>query len=152
MEFSEDYPTKAPICMYCRFLLKNIISMTHSYCLHSYFPSLCAMKGKFPAGFFHPNIFPSGTVCLSILGDDWKPSITVKQILIGVQDLLNTPNKESPAQEEAYKIFVYVFFVYLTNSNFTVLFLITNPYFDFSTDKSGYEKRLITQTKKYTPV
>jgi hypothetical protein len=24
---------------------------------------------KFPAGFFHPNIYPSGTVCLSILNE-----------------------------------------------------------------------------------
>ncbi len=40
--------------------------------------------GKFPASFFHPNVYPSGTVCLSILNEDedWKPSITVKQVLI----------------------------------------------------------------------
>jgi len=31
-------------------------------------------KCKFPAGFFHPNIYPSGTVCLSILSEDdgWR--------------------------------------------------------------------------------
>jgi hypothetical protein len=42
---------------------------------------------KFPANFFHPNIYPSGTVCLSILNEDegWRPSITVKQILLGIQ-------------------------------------------------------------------
>jgi ubiquitin-conjugating enzyme E2 I len=40
---------------------------------------------KFPANFFHPNIYPSGTVCLSILNEDegWLPSITVRQILLG---------------------------------------------------------------------
>jgi ubiquitin-protein ligase len=40
------------------------------------------LTGKFPANFFHPNIYPSGTVCLSILNEDedWKPSITVKQV------------------------------------------------------------------------
>ena len=27
-------------------------------------------KCKFPAGFFHPNIYPSGTVCLSILNEE----------------------------------------------------------------------------------
>jgi ubiquitin-conjugating enzyme E2 I len=45
----------------------------------------------------HPNVYPSGTVCLSILSDGWKPSITVKQILLGVQDLLTNPNLKSPA-------------------------------------------------------
>ncbi len=93
------------------------------------------LQCKFPANFFHPNIYPSGTVCLSILNEvrihklvyaltdepehgqalfalpqsllwrahsvssccnchcclsllqdeGWKPSITVKQILLGVQ-------------------------------------------------------------------
>ena len=27
-------------------------------------------KCRFPQGFFHPNIYPSGTVCLSILSED----------------------------------------------------------------------------------
>jgi ubiquitin-protein ligase len=27
-------------------------------------------KCKFPASFFHPNVYPSGTVCLSILNED----------------------------------------------------------------------------------
>ncbi|QHO07592.1 SUMO-conjugating enzyme [Arachis hypogaea] len=39
-------------------------------------------KCKFPQGFFHPNVYPSGTVCLSILNEDsgWRPAITVKLI------------------------------------------------------------------------
>ena len=76
LEFSEDYPSKPPKC-------------------------------KFPQGFFHPNIYPSGTVCLSILNEDesWRPSITVKQILMGIQDLLDSPNPASPAQSEAYMLF-----------------------------------------------
>ena len=89
---------------------------------------LLTHKGRFDAGFFHPNIFPSGTVCLSILNDeeDWKPAITLrqvsvhakvatslfvltktcKQILLGIQDLLDTPNPKSPAQTDAYHLFV----------------------------------------------
>lgn len=76
MEFTDDYPAKPPKC-------------------------------KFPAGFFHPNIYPSGTVCLSILNEDeqWRPSITVKQILLGVQELLDAPNDKSPAQSDGYVIF-----------------------------------------------
>ena len=62
------------------------------------------------AGFFHPNVYPSGTVCLSILNEEeaWKPGITIKQILLGVQDLLDSPNPLSPAQEDAYRIFTQV--------------------------------------------
>ncbi len=39
-------------------------------------------KGKFTPPLFHPNVFPSGTICLSILDEDkgWKPAITIKQV------------------------------------------------------------------------
>jgi ubiquitin-conjugating enzyme E2 I len=95
MEFTEDYPSKPPKC-------------------------------RFPANFFHPNIFPSGTVCLSIVNEDedWKPSITVKQILLGIQDLLDNPNPNSPAQQEAYTLFV--------------------------TNRTEYRKRVRQQAAKYT--
>jgi len=46
-------------------------------------------------------------VCLSILSEDkdWKASLTVKQILIGIQDLLTDPNINDPAQEEPFKLY-----------------------------------------------
>ncbi|KAK9946476.1 hypothetical protein M0R45_011941 [Rubus argutus] len=77
LQFSEDYPSKPPKC-------------------------------KFPQGFFHPNVYPSGTVCLSILNEDkgWRPAITVKQILVGIQDLLDQPNPADPAQTEGYQLFI----------------------------------------------
>ncbi len=53
----------------------------------------------------HPNVFSSGAVCLSIIGHDWKPAITIKQILLGIQALLNEPNLKSPANQEMYYIF-----------------------------------------------
>ncbi|KEP62438.1 UNVERIFIED_CONTAM: ubiquitin-conjugating enzyme subfamily protein [Hammondia hammondi] len=76
MDFSEEYPSKPPKC-------------------------------KFNPVLFHPNVYPSGTVCLSILSEDedWKPSITIKQILLGIQDLLDNPNPNSPAQAEPYMLF-----------------------------------------------
>ncbi|KAF9668536.1 hypothetical protein SADUNF_Sadunf14G0013700 [Salix dunnii] len=49
-------------------------------------------KCKFPQGFFHPNVYPSGTVCLSILNEDY--------------DLLDQPNPADPAQTDGYQLFV----------------------------------------------
>ena len=56
---------------------------------------------------FHPNVYPSGTVCLSILNEDkgWAPTITVKQILVGIQTLLAEPNNLDPAQSEPFALF-----------------------------------------------
>lgn len=56
----------------------------------------------------HPNVYPSGTVCLSILNEeeDWKPHITVRQILMGIQKLLkDEPNINSPAQQEPLNLY-----------------------------------------------
>ena len=77
LEFSLEYPSKPP-------------------------------KVSFPRGFFHPNIYPSGKVCLSIIDEalDWKPSITVKEILVGCQELLNNANPKSPAQQEPFGLYV----------------------------------------------
>jgi len=43
--------------------------------------NLCEI-GKFTPPLFHPNVYPSGTVCLSILDEEksWKPAITIKQV------------------------------------------------------------------------
>ncbi|ETO31173.1 hypothetical protein RFI_05946 [Reticulomyxa filosa] len=101
-------------------------------------------KCQFEKVLFHPNIYPSGTVCLSILNEekDWKPAITIKQmrkiasrvfflvktllppfffflfkkkkknifkinekILLGIQDLLEHPNNNDPAQKEPYELY-----------------------------------------------
>ncbi|MEN2499744.1 MAG: SUMO conjugating enzyme Hus5, partial [Marteilia pararefringens] len=59
---------------------------------------------RFVPSIVHPNVYPSGTVCLSILQDKWKPNITIKQILLGIQDLLDYPNLLSPAQSEAFAL------------------------------------------------
>lgn len=79
--------------------------------------------GKFSPPLFHPNVYPSGTVCLSILDEEksWKPAITIKQVrrcscihahlltrlqvLLGIQELLNDPNVNDPAQSDAYTMF-----------------------------------------------
>lgn len=76
LEFSEEYPAKPPRC-------------------------------KFPEYFFHPNVYPSGLVCLSILNENegWRPNITVKQILVGIQELLDNPNPNSPAQSDSYTLY-----------------------------------------------
>eukprot|EP00760_Papus_ankaliazontas_P011553 PhM_4_TR14847/c0_g1_i1/m.74146/K10577/UBE2I, UBC9; ubiquitin-conjugating enzyme E2 I len=77
MTFSEDYPSKPPKC-------------------------------KFSPVLFHPNIYPSGTVCLSLLNEDkdWRPSITIKQLLLAIQELLDNANPKDPAQKEPYELYV----------------------------------------------
>jgi len=83
--------------------------------------------GKFVPALFHPNVYPSGTVCLSILDEEksWKPAITIKQIVLGIQALLNDPNVNDPAQSEAYTM--------------------------FKNDKAAYERRVRQQARENVP-
>ncbi|KAL8716034.1 MAG: hypothetical protein Q9225_006283 [Loekoesia sp. 1 TL-2023] len=72
---------------------------------------------KFTCDMWHPNVYPSGLVCISILhapGEDpnhyekaserWSPIQSVEKILISVMSMLAEPNDESPANVEAAKM------------------------------------------------
>lgn len=65
------------------------------------------VTGKFEPPLFHPNVYPSGTVCLSLLDEekDWRPAVTIKQVLFGYacacimfQKTLNSWNYHEPSQ------------------------------------------------------
>ena len=47
----------------------------------------------------------SPVLCLISACAAWKPSLTIKHLLIGIQTLLDDPNNADPAQEEPYRAF-----------------------------------------------
>jgi ubiquitin-conjugating enzyme E2 G1 len=66
---------------------------------------------------FHPNVYPNGLVCISILhppqddefgyesaAERWSPVQTPETILLSVISLLHSPNDESPANVEAARL------------------------------------------------
>lgn len=100
MLFPDDYPSVPPKC--------TSLNPFHS------------LLGVFKPVLFHPNVYPSGTVCLSILNPKksefgWRPSISVKEILLGIQHLLESPNWADPAQAEPVMVYKYVFSVCVEN-------------------------------------
>ena len=54
---------------------------------------------------FHPNIFNDRSVCLDIIASNWSPSFTVKDILLGLKQLLDLPNPKSPANSQAANLY-----------------------------------------------
>ena len=82
-----------------------------------------APQVKFDQKMFHPNVYPDGQVCLSLLDRDWRPTLNVKNILMGVQCLLTEPNPRSPANGPAYQM--------------------------FTKDKKGYEAKVRKEALKY---
>lgn len=47
---------------------------------------------KFNPPIFHCNVFKSGGICLDIINASWVPSITLKELLLAIQRLLDEPN------------------------------------------------------------
>ncbi|KAK9727265.1 hypothetical protein RND81_05G269600 [Saponaria officinalis] len=69
---------------------------------------------KFTSEMWHPNVYPDGKVCISILhppGDDphgyelaterWTPVHSVESIVVSIISMLSSPNDESPANVDA---------------------------------------------------
>jgi len=86
------------------------LSFPHDY-------PLSPPKMKFVTDLFHPNIYPDGRVCISILhapGEDpmgyetsaerWSPVQSVEKILLSVVSMLAEPNDESAANVDASKM------------------------------------------------
>jgi ubiquitin-conjugating enzyme E2 G1 len=71
---------------------------------------------KFKSEMWHPNVFPDGKVCISILheGNDvtgyeheierWRPIQNVRTIFLSIISLLNDPNPDSAANIDAAKL------------------------------------------------
>ncbi|KAI3659673.1 hypothetical protein MP638_006456 [Amoeboaphelidium occidentale] len=73
---------------------------------------------QFTTGIYHPNVYPDGKVCISILhppGEDpnmyessserWSPVQSVEKILLSIVSMLAEPNDESPANVDAAKVY-----------------------------------------------
>lgn len=66
-------------------LFKLTLTFSHEY-------PVTAPRAKFTPSLFHCNVFRSGAVCLDLMNASWKPSITVSQLLLSIQTLLDEPN------------------------------------------------------------
>ena len=121
--------------------------------------------GKFVPPLFHPNVYPSGTICLSILNEEegWRPAISVKQILLGIQDLLGKPDTAiicSPFPTPKLQ-FWHDFSISWWDFHVQLLSKIDDPnpnspaqseaYNLYMQNKEEYHKRVRAEARKNTP-
>lgn len=75
-----------------------------------------APEFRFTSPMFHPNVYPDGKVCISILhegvdetnyeklSERWNPSQSVNSIIISIISMIISPNLDSPANVDASKL------------------------------------------------
>lgn len=62
---------------------------------------------KFDTRVYHPNISSqTGAICLDILKDAWTPILTLKNSLISLQSLLQSPEPTDPQDAQVAKIYM----------------------------------------------
>ncbi|KAG0466571.1 hypothetical protein HPP92_018151 [Vanilla planifolia] len=100
-------------------------TLIHHGCDGGYFNAIMSFPQNYPnspptvrftSEMWHPNVYPDGRVCISILhapGEDptgyelaserWTPVHTVESIVLSIISMLSSRNDESPANVEAAK-------------------------------------------------
>jgi ubiquitin-conjugating enzyme E2 S len=89
-KFTEEFPAAPPKCMRSSSLFSHFV--------------LKFVSGWFATKIFHPNVGPTGEICVNTLKKDWKSSYGIGHILLTVKCLLIYPNPESALDEEAGKL------------------------------------------------
>lgn len=91
-------------------------------------------------GFWHPNVYENGVVCISILheakedafneqekmSEKWRPIIGVEAVLMSVLSMLSAPNLDSPANVDAAVMFKNDYDVYKKKVRKVVRYSVDN--------------------------
>jgi len=59
-----------------------------------------APEVAFSTKIYHPGINDKGEICIAVLRDQWKPSMSISSVLSTIQDKVNNPSPDDPYEPE----------------------------------------------------
>jgi len=59
---------------------------------------------KFTTKIYHPGIDEGGNICVSILRDEWKPTVSLHDVLTTIQEKVNNPSPDDPFELEIARV------------------------------------------------
>lgn len=84
-----------------------------TYSLRLLFPSDYPMRP--PIAYFvnhvprHEHIYSNGDICLSLLGNDWQPTLSAETIVVCIQSMLSSAKVKSLPPDNAIRMLYYIF-------------------------------------------
>lgn len=90
--------------------IKLVVKPDEGYYKNGVFNFECKIPKEYPNSapefrclekIYHPNIDVNGSVCLNILRNDWKPTLTIQLIFAGILHLFLHPNPNDPLNKMA---------------------------------------------------
>ncbi|KAF5330729.1 hypothetical protein D9619_005573 [Psilocybe cf. subviscida] len=54
----------------------------------------------FTTRIYHPGINEEGAICVPVLRDEWKPTVTLSTVLVIIQEKLNNPSPDDPFEPD----------------------------------------------------
>ena len=64
-------------------------------------------KVVFETPVYHPNVGPSGSICLDILKDKWSPALTITKVLMSISSLLTDANPKDPLAPDVAQVYLH---------------------------------------------